>query len=218
MSLPEESPWTEEPGRLQYMGSQRVGHDWATKHTENVNCKKRRDANMLRKLIKLLWHRIASSASSNWLIKVASCEGFWGWVWTPTETHAMSRDAEQSAETGALANVVQVNMKCAHTARPCTRHTGRCSACSAAVFYSEKTKSRVGQQSASWCRMFWRQTLKGMQNQRQFQGSIYTELKKYTSAWEQSHLCVFKVIASHFLFHNCPSALKHETICPVLAN
>ena len=23
-------PWTEEPGRLQYMGSQRVGHDWAT--------------------------------------------------------------------------------------------------------------------------------------------------------------------------------------------
>ena len=24
-------PWTEEPGRLQSMGSQRVGHDWATK-------------------------------------------------------------------------------------------------------------------------------------------------------------------------------------------
>ena len=23
-------PWTEEPGGLQYMGSQRVGHDWAT--------------------------------------------------------------------------------------------------------------------------------------------------------------------------------------------
>ena len=23
-------PWTEEPGRLQYMGSQRVGHDRAT--------------------------------------------------------------------------------------------------------------------------------------------------------------------------------------------
>ena len=26
-------PWTEEPGRLKSMGSQRVGHDWATKHT-----------------------------------------------------------------------------------------------------------------------------------------------------------------------------------------
>ena len=26
-------PWTEEPGELQSMGSQRVGHDWATKHS-----------------------------------------------------------------------------------------------------------------------------------------------------------------------------------------
>ena len=26
-------PWTEEPGRLQYKGSQKVRHDWATKHT-----------------------------------------------------------------------------------------------------------------------------------------------------------------------------------------
>ena len=28
--LPGKFPWTEEPGRLQSMGSQRVGHDWAT--------------------------------------------------------------------------------------------------------------------------------------------------------------------------------------------
>ena len=27
-----ESPWTEDPGRLQSMGSERVRHDWATKH------------------------------------------------------------------------------------------------------------------------------------------------------------------------------------------
>ena len=26
----ENFPWTEEPGRLQFMGSQRVGHDWVT--------------------------------------------------------------------------------------------------------------------------------------------------------------------------------------------
>ena len=26
-------PWTEGPGSLQFMGSQRVGHDWATEHT-----------------------------------------------------------------------------------------------------------------------------------------------------------------------------------------
>ena len=31
--LPGESPWTEEPGGLQSMGSQRVGRSWATKHT-----------------------------------------------------------------------------------------------------------------------------------------------------------------------------------------
>ena len=28
-----EITWTEEPGRLQYVGSQKVGHDWATDHT-----------------------------------------------------------------------------------------------------------------------------------------------------------------------------------------
>ena len=27
--LPGESPWTEEPGRLQSMGLQSVGHDWS---------------------------------------------------------------------------------------------------------------------------------------------------------------------------------------------
>ena len=32
--LPGESPWTEEPGGLQSMGLQRVGHDWATKHRD----------------------------------------------------------------------------------------------------------------------------------------------------------------------------------------
>ena len=31
--LPGESPWTEEPGGLQSMGSQRVGHDGAPKHS-----------------------------------------------------------------------------------------------------------------------------------------------------------------------------------------
>ena len=35
--LPGESPWTEEPGGLQSMGSQRVGHDWLIKHTQHVH-------------------------------------------------------------------------------------------------------------------------------------------------------------------------------------
>ena len=29
-------PWTEEPGRLQFNESQRVIHDWAIKHTQNL--------------------------------------------------------------------------------------------------------------------------------------------------------------------------------------
>ena len=31
--LPRESPWTEEPGWLQHLGSQRVRHNWVTKHS-----------------------------------------------------------------------------------------------------------------------------------------------------------------------------------------
>jgi len=35
-------PWTEEPRRLQYMGSQRVGHNWSNlAHTENKTKKRR---------------------------------------------------------------------------------------------------------------------------------------------------------------------------------
>ena len=34
--LPGESSWTEEPGGLQSMGSQRVGHNWATKQQQWV--------------------------------------------------------------------------------------------------------------------------------------------------------------------------------------
>ena len=29
-------PWTEEPGGLQSIGSQRVGYDWATEHTQRL--------------------------------------------------------------------------------------------------------------------------------------------------------------------------------------
>ena len=32
-----EIPWTEEPGELQSMGSQRVGHNWATTTTTDLS-------------------------------------------------------------------------------------------------------------------------------------------------------------------------------------
>ena len=31
-------PWTEKPGRLQSRGSQRIGHDFATKQQMNSDC------------------------------------------------------------------------------------------------------------------------------------------------------------------------------------
>ena len=29
-------PWTEEPGRLQSTGSQKIGHEWATEHSAQL--------------------------------------------------------------------------------------------------------------------------------------------------------------------------------------
>ena len=31
-------PWTEEPGGLQSMGLQRIGHDWVTEHVHIHEC------------------------------------------------------------------------------------------------------------------------------------------------------------------------------------
>ena len=33
-----EIPLSEEPGRLQAMGTQKAGHHWATEHTQSVKC------------------------------------------------------------------------------------------------------------------------------------------------------------------------------------
>ena len=37
--LAQTSPWTDEPGRLQSMGSQRVGHDWVSEHMLMRGCR-----------------------------------------------------------------------------------------------------------------------------------------------------------------------------------
>ena len=37
-----EVPWTEEPGSLQSMGLQRVGHDWTQTHTDISTVKRRK--------------------------------------------------------------------------------------------------------------------------------------------------------------------------------
>ena len=40
-------PWTEEPGRLQSMGSQRVGHHWVTSLSFSLSCSKEGNGNPL---------------------------------------------------------------------------------------------------------------------------------------------------------------------------
>ena len=56
--LPGEPPWTEEPGRLQSMGLQRVGHDWVTKHSTlgfGLKCKRFIPVGMYSPVWSLLW-------------------------------------------------------------------------------------------------------------------------------------------------------------------
>ena len=48
-------PWREEPGRLS-MGSQRVGHDWATEHTDFLTCKTGSCYSLLKSFICFLDH------------------------------------------------------------------------------------------------------------------------------------------------------------------
>ena len=64
-------PWTEEPGRLQSMGSQRVGHDWATSLTFGK-------ASLLAQIIKnpSQWRR---HGFDPWLGKIS-----WRRKWQPT--------------------------------------------------------------------------------------------------------------------------------------
>ena len=61
-------PWTEEPGRLQFMGSQRVRHDWAT-NTTTTSKEKRlsiRNANQRSHRPRLLDFLVKSSSEGLW--------------------------------------------------------------------------------------------------------------------------------------------------------
>ena len=78
--------WTEEPGRLQSMGSQRVRHNWATKH--KVSQRKWHlgwdligKKELLAKALEL-GQGIWGSESSQWreiLVCEGECETRWGW-------------------------------------------------------------------------------------------------------------------------------------------
>ena len=61
--LPGESPWTEEPGGLQSMGSQRVGHNWVTKHRTDIQW---------RENVKFLW-KYYGIINKFWPYDTSSC-------------------------------------------------------------------------------------------------------------------------------------------------
>ena len=69
--LPGESPWTEEPGGLQSMGSQRVGHDWATKPST------------VGFILSYHFILLASILSFHWRTPLAFLIRQWLWWWTP---------------------------------------------------------------------------------------------------------------------------------------
>ena len=64
-------PWKKEPGGLQSMGSQRVGHDWATSHTcfqRNIfSCPSESNTNASVKASFILLLTLPSKLSGNWL-------------------------------------------------------------------------------------------------------------------------------------------------------
>ena len=77
-------PWMEEPGRLQSMGSQRVGHDWATLLSDSVL--KSRDIILLTKVhtVKAMVFPAVMYGCDGWTIKKAEHRRtdaleFWCW-------------------------------------------------------------------------------------------------------------------------------------------
>ena len=73
--------WTEEPGGLQFMGSQRAGHNWVT----NTNVTRKTKENTVQNLRKQVQTEASSSDLSQ--LKPGYCHplgrnGFWGfWLW-----------------------------------------------------------------------------------------------------------------------------------------
>ena len=64
--LPGEPPWIEEPGGLQSMGSQRVGHDWVPKHSTIVLL----DFNILAGYLDILFHDMLEILKNIWFVHV----------------------------------------------------------------------------------------------------------------------------------------------------
>ena len=104
-------PWMEEPGRLQYMGSQRAGHDWMTSLSLSDSILKSRDITLPTKvrLVKAMAFPVVTYGCESWTIKKAECQRIdafelWCWrrlLWVP-ET---ARRSNQSV-------LKEINLEC----------------------------------------------------------------------------------------------------------
>ena len=79
-------PWMEEPGRLQYMGSQRAGHDWMTSLSLSDSILKSRDITLPTKvrLVKAMAFPVVTYGCESWTIKKSECQridAFELWCW-----------------------------------------------------------------------------------------------------------------------------------------
>ena len=75
-SCPWKIPWTEEPGRLEYKGSQRVERNWMTEHItgELLSC-----TNEFRRC----WLFLARSGESGMIVRQRSCRAWKMWSFLP---------------------------------------------------------------------------------------------------------------------------------------
>ena len=76
--LPWESPWTADPGRLQSMGSQRIGYDWVTKHSTLYNIVTINQSSLVAQLVKNLL-QCRRLGFDPWVRKIP-----WRRKWQPT--------------------------------------------------------------------------------------------------------------------------------------
>ena len=82
--LPGELPWTEEPGGLQHMGLQRVGHNWATEHSRTPPSPPL-SPHAIHHLLLLLW-------STQWTRRCMFPEALW---LLPAPAKGKGRDREE---------------------------------------------------------------------------------------------------------------------------
>ena len=92
-------PWREEPGRLQSMGLQRAGYDWATSLSLSDSILKSRDIALPAKvhLVKAMVFPVVMYRCESWTVNKAECQridAFELWCWRRLESPVESKEIQ----------------------------------------------------------------------------------------------------------------------------